>query len=124
MIKTKIFKCLKCNNIIEKINNIDSIVACCDKKMIEIKERSVEASTEKHIPIIKKVENGIQIIVGEIEHPMKEDHYIEWIDLINDNKVIRTYLSPNDKPVINLNIEYSEKLEAKAYCNLHGLWNG
>lgn len=124
MIKTKIFKCLKCGNIIEKLNNIDSPVTCCEKKMIEIKERSIEASTEKHIPVIKKTETGIQIIVGEIEHPMTEDHYIEWIDLIIDNQVIRTYLKPNEKPIVNLKIEYSEKLVAKAYCNLHGLWNG
>lgn len=119
----KFFKCNKCGQIVETINPTGSKLTCCETEMMEIVERSIEASLEKHIPVIEASENGTRVIVGEIEHPMTEDHFIEWIEVIDGAVVIRKYLQPNEKPILDFDINFNENLKARAYCNLHGLWS-
>ena len=91
--------------------------------MSEIIPGTIEASKEKHIPIYK-VENGkVFVSVGSVEHPMGEDHYIEWISLQTTKGNQRKFLKPGDKPVLCFSICEDEVVEAVfAYCNLHRLW--
>jgi len=122
MAKVKeVYKCEICGNIVEVLHAGAGQLVCCGKPMKLLIENTVEASTEKHIPVIEKVEGGVLVKVGSIEHPMEEKHYIEWIELHVDDKVFRRYLKPGDKPEAFFPIE-GENMFAREYCNLHGLW--
>lgn len=86
-----------------------------------LKENTTDAATEKHVPIIEKVEGGYRIVVGEVEHPMTEEHYIEWIQLLTENEVYTKFLNPGEKPEAFFKTD-AKKLTAREYCNLHGNW--
>lgn len=118
----QIYKCSVCGNIIEIVHAGGGTLVCCGKEMILQVENSVDAAKEKHVPVIETAENGIKVKVGEAPHPMEEEHYIEWIEIVNGDKVARHYLKPGDLPETQFNIMKAEGLIARAYCNLHGLW--
>jgi superoxide reductase len=118
----QIYKCEICGNIIEVLHSGVGELVCCNQKMNLQTENTTEASLEKHIPVIEKIgDNVFKVTVGSLEHPMDEDHYIEWIEVVADNKVYKRYLKPLDKPQAIFKI-VSEELTARAYCNKHGLW--
>lgn len=122
MTKVKeVYKCAVCGNIVEVIHPAEGILYCCGQPMELLKENSTDAAIEKHVPVIEKIEGGYRVKVGSVEHPMTEAHYIEWIELITDNKVMRKYLTPKDKPVAEFKTDAKE-VSARTYCNLHGLW--
>jgi superoxide reductase len=81
----------------------------------------VDASKEKHVPVVEKIEGGFKVKVGSIPHPMEEKHYIEWIEIIADGTVYRQFLKPGDAPEVEFELN-AESVAAKEYCNLHGLW--
>lgn len=83
---------------------------------------TVDASKEKHIPVIEEQNDGILVKVGEIPHPMEEKHYIEWIEVENGNYLNRYYLKPGDKPQASFYVPNQPGLVAREYCNIHGLW--
>jgi superoxide reductase len=85
-------------------------------------EGTIDATTEKHLPVVQSQEGGILVKVGEIDHPMEDTHYIEWIEVIDGDKVYREYLSPGHNPQIFFPIVYHDGLVVKEYCNLHGVW--
>lgn len=86
------------------------------------KENTTDGATEKHVPVVEKIDGGYRVTVGEVEHPMTDAHYIQWIELItSDNEVLRKYLTPTDKPVAEFKTDAKE-VYAREYCNLHGLW--
>jgi superoxide reductase len=119
--RTELYKCEICGNIVEVKHNGAPALVCCGEKMKLLKENTTDAATEKHIPVIEKTENGYKIIVGEVEHPMVDKHYIEWIELITENEVYTKFLKPGDKPEAIFKTD-AEKITARAYCNLHGNW--
>jgi superoxide reductase len=84
-------------------------------------ENIIDASKEKHIPVIERVEGGVLVKVGSVEHPMEEKHYIEWIELHVDDKLYRRYLKPGEKPEAFFRVE-GDILYAREFCNIHGLW--
>ena len=104
------------------VHNGAGELVCCNQPMVLMKENTVDASTEKHVPVIEKTEKGIRVTVGSVEHPMEEKHYIEWIEVIADGKNYREYLKPGMKPMAEFGINY-ESITAGDYCNLHGLWS-
>ena len=121
--KQKFYKCAICGQIIAMVKQTASPVVCCGKPMDEIIAGSVEASTEKHIPVYSVENNVVKVTVGAIEHPMTEEHLIEWISLETKKGNQRKALKPNDKPYVEFIIEEGDVVEAVyAYCNLHGLW--
>ena len=79
-------------------------------------------AAEKHVPVIEKRGNGILVKVGEIAHPMIEEHYIAWIEVTSGSVVMRRQLNPGEPPEAFFEIPYSDKLVAREYCNKHGLW--
>lgn len=121
--KSEIYKCSKCGNIITINHDGNGEVFCCNEPMRLIKENSTEASTEKHIPVLNKIDDINYIItVGEVEHPMTPEHYIEWIEVLTDkNSRLTFFLEPNEKPEITLATK-DKIIEVKVFCNLHGLW--
>lgn len=121
--KQKFLKCEHCGNIVAVVKENGAAVMCCGEKMQEIIPGTVEASKEKHIPVYKVEGNKVFVYIGEIEHPMQEEHYIEWISIQTKFGNQRKALKPNSKPEICFTICEGDEIEAVfAYCNLHGLW--
>lgn len=121
--KNQIYKCATCGNIIEVLHGGAGQLVCCGEPMILLKENTVDASLEKHVPVIEKTETGIIVKIGSIPHPMEETHYIEWIEIITkDNKSDKKFLNPGEKPEAEFCIPFENVLFAREYCNLHGLW--
>ena len=117
----QIYRCNVCGNIVEMLHTGDGELVCCEEPMELLKENTEDEGREKHVPVIEKTETGIMVKVGSIPHPMEKEHYIEWIEIIADKKVYRKFLKPGDKPEAEFCIE-AEKVEAREYCNIHGLW--
>ncbi|MFH1787449.1 MAG: desulfoferrodoxin [archaeon] len=120
----QIYKCDICGNIIEVLHSGADALVCCNQPMILQKENSIDAANEKHIPVIEKTPEEKTIVkIGKIEHPMTNEHYIEWIGLENKdkNKICRKNLKPEEKPESKFCAK-TENVKARCYCNLHGLW--
>jgi superoxide reductase len=119
--RLQLYKCEICGNIIEIMHTGAPALVCCNQKMKLLEENTTDAAKEKHVPFIQKVDDGYKITIGEVEHPMIEAHYIEWIELIADNNVYTKFLNPGEKPMAIFKID-AESITARAYCNLHGSW--
>jgi superoxide reductase len=119
--KMEIYKCEVCGNIVEIVHEAGGELVCCDQPMKLMEENTVDAALEKHVPVIEKTEDGIKVKVGSVPHPMLEEHYIEWIELIADGRACRKFLNPGDEPEAVFKIE-AQTITAREYCNLHGLW--
>lgn len=118
----EIYKCELCGNIVEMVHGGAGAIVCCGEKMKKMEEQTADFANEKHVPVVEKTENGIKVIVGSTAHPMAEDHYIEWIEVINGSWINRKQLQPGDKPEAEFYVPYSEDLIVREYCNKHGLW--
>ena len=121
--RLQVYKCEICGHIIEIIHEGAGQLVCCNQPMKLYEENTVEASKEKHIPVVEKIEGGFRVRVGSIPHPMEEKHYIEWIEVMADGKAYRQFLKPGDAPEATFMIDASV-ITAREYCNLHGLWKG
>jgi superoxide reductase len=112
----QIWKCNVCGNIIEVLHEGADALVCCGQPMVLQQENTVDASLEKHVPVIQ----GKLVKIGSVEHPMTPEHYIEWIEAtLESREVCKIFLNPRDKPEAEFCFEIKE---ARAYCNLHGLW--
>ncbi len=111
-----------CGNIVEVLHTGIGELVCCGKPMELQTENTTDAATEKHVPVIEKLDNSAKVAVGSVAHPMEEKHYIEWIELLIGGKILRQALKPGDGPVAVFEDVAAEPVTARAYCNLHGLW--
>lgn len=117
-----IYKCEICGNMVEVVHEGRGEMICCDQPMTLQEENTVDASREKHVPVIEPSAEGIMLKVGSIAHPMEEQHYIEWIEIIVGGKTCRVFLKPGDAPQSKFLLAITPGLIARAYCNIHGLW--
>ena len=117
----QIYKCSICGNIVEALHAGVGQVVCCGKPMDLLQEKNQDVGQEKHVPIVEKTADGIKIKVGSVSHPMEENHYIEWIEMVVDGKLYRKFLKPGDKPEAEFCLT-TDQIQARAYCNVHGLW--
>jgi superoxide reductase len=117
----QVYKCNVCGNIVEVLHASIGELVCCGQPMALQVENTVDASQEKHVPVMEKIEGGFKVKVGSIPHPMEEKHYIEWIEIIADGIIYRQFLKPGDAPEAEFELN-AESVAAKEYCNLHGLW--
>jgi len=115
------YKCNICGNIVEVLHAGVGKLVCCGQPMELLKEKTKDVGLEKHVPVIEKTISGVKVKVGSVPHPMEEKHYIEWIEIIADGKVYRKFLKPGDEPETEFQTE-AEEIEAREYCNIHGLW--
>ncbi len=122
-VKSQVYRCEKCGNIVEVVHAAGGTLVCCGQDMKLLKEGETDAATEKHVPVIEKIDGGYKVKVGDVAHPMEDKHYIEWIELLADGKVYRQFLNPGDTPEAVFMID-SENVSAREYCNLHGMWKG
>ncbi len=119
--KNEVYKCEVCGNIVEVIHVGGGELVCCGKPMILQIENTEDASVEKHMPVFERNGNDISVKIGEVSHPMEENHYIEWIEIIADGKIYRQELYPGGEPRADFFIS-SKNISVRAYCNLHGIW--
>lgn len=117
----QVYKCEKCGNIIEVLHAGHCVPTCCDQPMKLMEENTVDAAREKHVPVLEKVAEGWKVTVGAVPHPMEEKHYIEFVELIADGRVYRANFKPGDVASAVFPVQ-AEKVTAREYCNLHGLW--
>ncbi len=119
----KFYICEHCGNIIAMVKSSGVPVMCCGQKMKEIVPGTTDAAVEKHVPVYEVNGNIVSVTVGSVEHPMMEEHYIEWISLQTRTGNQRKELKPGDEPKACFAICEGDEVEAVyAYCNLHSLW--
>ncbi len=119
----EVYKCEACGNIVEVLHGGPGVLVCCGSDMKQMFENTTDGAKEKHVPVIEKTNNGVKVKVGSVAHPMLAEHYIEWIELVADGKVFREYLRPGQAPEATFCLCFTPKtIEAREYCNLHGLW--
>lgn len=123
MTKVKeVYRCAICGNIVEIMHMAGGTLTCCGQPMELLTENTVDAAKEKHVPVVEAIEGGYKVKVGSVEHPMQDNHYIERIELVEENKIQRVHLKPGDKPEA---VFYTDckNVYAREYCNLHGHWS-
>lgn len=119
----QIYKCEVCGNIVEVTHAGKGELVCCGQPMVLMEEQTADFEVEKHVPYIERQENGYLVRIGKNQlHPMTEEHYIEWIELIADGVMLKKFLDPGDQPEAFFEIPEAADVAAREYCNIHGLW--
>ena len=120
----KFYRCEHCGNIVEFVESSGVPVVCCGEPMKELVPGTTDAAVEKHVPVVNVEGNVVKVEVGEVEHPMLEEHYIGFVAIETKNGAVqKKYLNPGEKPVAEFVLaEGDELVAAYEYCNLHGLW--
>ncbi len=119
----KFYICKHCGNIIGLINNAGVPLVCCGEEMTELVPNTVDASHEKHVPVIKAEGGRVTVEIGSVPHPMLQEHHISWVYIQTARGGQRKNLEIGEKPAVEFSITEDDKLlSAFAYCNLHGLW--
>ena len=124
--KYEVYKCEECGNIVMMMEVGAGTLVCCGADMVRMDEKTADSSTEKHVPVIEKSGDGYTVTVGSTLHPMLENHWIQWIELVADGKRMIKELSPGDEPKAHFCVgsDKVKKISAREYCNIHGLWRG
>jgi len=119
--KLQVYKCDICGNIVEVLHEGKGELVCCGQPMKLLKEQTEEQGKEKHMPVVERIEKGIRVKVGSVPHPMEEKHYIEWIEVISNDRIMSRFLKPGDAPEAKFEIDEAI-VEVREYCTIHGLW--
>ncbi len=122
MCENRFFICKHCGNLVGMIRNSGVPVICCGEPMSELIPGAVDASAEKHVPVVTVSGDSVTVAVGAAAHPMTEEHFIEWIYLQTEHGGQRKCLRPGDAPGAVFALKGDKALAAYAYCNLHSLW--
>ncbi|HYH02674.1 MAG TPA: desulfoferrodoxin [Bacillota bacterium] len=117
----EVYRCEVCGNVVEVVRAGGGQLVCCGQPMVLQKENTVDASKEKHVPVIEKTAEGIKVTIGSVPHPMEEKHHIEWIELLADGRVYRQMLKVGEPAEALFKVD-ATVIGAREYCNLHGLW--
>ena len=121
MKRGQIYRCSICGNVVEVLHVGGGTLVCCGQPMELLEEKTEEEGQEKHVPVVEKIEGGFKVKVGSVPHPMEENHFIEWIELVVDGKSYRQFLAPGQEPEAVFWIE-GNKVLAREYCTIHGFW--
>lgn len=123
----QIYKCNVCGNVVEVLNNGEGELVCCNQPMELLEIQTEGDKAPKHVPIVDIDENNVHVKVGEVQHPMEEEHYIVYVELILGDERFIANFNPGDVPEVTFVVD--EKLLeenepiVKEYCNVHGLWS-
>lgn len=113
-------RCKNCGAIIKVLEDCNCKscgIKCCGESMEVLVPNSVDASVEKHMPTFEIEENKI---IVKVNHVMEDEHYIEWISMVSDEKECTKYFKPGE--VAETKFKYIPGSKLYAYCNKHGLW--
>lgn len=121
--KQEFYYCTVCKNLMIKLNDSGLTPVCCAKSMVKLDESEIEGTPEKHKPTCEKVDNKLMVKVGDLTHPMTDEHYIEWIFVKTDKGIHGQFLAPADVPKACFKLCEDERIQGVySYCNIHGLW--
>ena len=119
----RVFRCKKCGQMVIMLKKSKCDMYCCEEAMEELIPGTTDAAVEKHVPVYEVKDNKVYVTVGDVIHPMMEQHYIEWIVLETKNGIQKKDLTPKDEPkAIFPLMEGDSVIAVYEYCNLHGLW--
>ena len=122
--KHTFYTCRHCGNIMAMIHDAGVSVQCCGEKMHRLEPGTTEASGEKHVPVCQKDGDTVHVTVGSVEHPMTQEHYIEWICLESEHVIQYAHLKPTDKPKARFALCKGDDVRAAySFCNQHNLWS-
>lgn len=121
----RFYQCELCGQIVAIVKETGSPLICCGQPMKEIVPGTTDAAVEKHVPVYEVEGNLVKVRVGEVDHPMLDAHYIEWVSIQTKFGNQRKALKPGDAPEVCFALCEGDEVKAVyAYCNLHGLWKG
>ncbi len=115
----QVYKCMVCGNVVEVLHAGRGQLVCCGQPMRLMEIKKEEEGKEKHLPVVD-VSDTVNVKVGSVPHPMEENHYIEWIEVVTGDKVCRKQLKPGDVAEASFKVEGVKSV--RAFCNVHGLW--
>ncbi len=117
-----VYFCKHCKNVVVKLVDKGVPIVCCGEKMEPLSPNSVDAAIEKHLPLVNQQKDKVYVSVGEITHPMSEEHNISFIALVQGKNLQIAYLEPDGEPKAVFHAVSGEPFSVYSYCNLHGLW--
>ena len=117
-----IYRCPVCGNIIVKLSDSKVDLFCCGEQMKLLKANTSDGALEKHVPKVTVIGNDVEVVIGEVVHPMIQQHYIEWILLETEKGHQIKYLHPEQEPKHSFSLKDDKLVAVYEYCNLHGLW--
>jgi len=122
--KGAVYRCKVCDNVIEVLQDGEGELVCCQVPMTLLEARKEDTGQEKHVPIVEKTEGGLLVKVGEVAHPMEENHCIDWIEVKADGNIYRQTLQPGDQPQAQFALDPDEvsQISVRSFCSIHGLW--
>lgn len=119
----ELYHCNICGQMVLIVNEGKGTLVCCNQPMTHIAEKhGEEEGKEKHIPVVEKTNSGINVKVGSVPHPMVDDHYIKWIEVIGDTYLQTSTLHPGEAPEKEFCVPYDSVKKIRIYCNKHGFW--
>lgn len=118
----KFLRCEHCGNMVGVLNDSGVPMICCGEPMKELVPNTTDAANEKHVPVVTIEGDVLKAVVGSVEHPMEEAHYIQFIFVETDKGGHRRALKPGEKPEAEFNLHGEKPVAVYEYCNLHGLW--
>lgn len=121
-ISQKFYRCEVCGNLVGLINSGGGTLVCCGQPMKELIPGTTDAATEKHVPVFTLEGDQLHVQIGSVEHPMTEEHWIQWIVVSDGTRTQRVKLNPGDAPKATFIVDPNAPLAIYEYCNLHGLW--
>ena len=90
----QLYKCDGCGKIVMVFHGGDGSLSCCNKPMKLMAENTTDGAKEKHVPVVEKTATGYKVKVGSVAHPMEENHYIEWVELLTEDAMYCKFLKP------------------------------
>lgn len=122
--KGEVYRCQVCDNVIEVLQGGEGELVCCQVPMTLLVERNEDTGQEKHVPVLEKTDSGLLVKVGEVAHPMEEEHCIDWIEVKADGKIYRQALKAGDQPQAQFDLDPDKvsQISMRSYCSIHGLW--
>ncbi|MGM5483069.1 MAG: desulfoferrodoxin [Nanobdellota archaeon] len=118
-----IYKCSICGNTVEMIEAKTPNIVCCGAEMELMQEKTEDEGGEKHVPVLEVQQDKVIVKVGQVPHPMEDEHYIQVVELFQNGKLAASKrLSPGSEPYAEFCLADTNNLKARIYCNIHGAW--
>ena len=119
----EVYYCKHCKHVVEVVQTGGGSLTCCGEPMKHLQANTTDAANEKHVPVIEDLGDSIKVTVGSVEHPMTDEHYIVFIEVLTKKKVLRKELKPGKEPHAKFKVKMEKVLEVREFCNLHMLWS-